>query len=261
MSNTPVVTHSEGDVRTIRIDRPDRLNSLDLNTRTHLLAELREAAGDPAVRAVVLTGTGRAFCVGQDLQEAQSVPDGPAKGQAVREQYAPLVRTLMTMPKPVIAAVNGVAAGGGMALALACDVRIAAASTTFTTAFAGIALSCDTGISWTLPRITGRATAIDLLFRPRVVGAAEALGLGLVNEVVPDETLEARVRESAAALAAGPTRALAAIKASVNLASESTLDAALEHEAAQIALTGATQDHRNALHAFLAKRKPAFEGR
>ncbi|MFF2365204.1 enoyl-CoA hydratase-related protein [Streptomyces sp. NPDC058122] len=261
MPNTAVVTTStQGHVRTIRLDRPTRMNSLDLNAKARLLDELRKAADDPDVRAVVLTGTGRAFCVGQDLEEARTVGDGQAMGDAVREQYNPLVRTLLTMPKPVVAAVNGVAAGAGMALALACDVRIAASSATFTTAFTGIGLSCDTGISWTLPRVAGRAVALDLLLRPRLLGAAEALDLGLLQQVVADEEFEDTVRRSAAQLAAGPTRAFAAIKTAVTLASGSALDDALEYEAAQIAETGASVDYQAGLNAFLAKRKPEFTG-
>ncbi|WAZ19047.1 enoyl-CoA hydratase-related protein [Streptomyces cinnabarinus] len=262
MTNAPTVTASaQGPVQTIRIDRPTHLNSLDLATKSQLLAALQAAADDPDVRAVVLTGTARAFCVGQDLDEARTA-DGPdAMADAVREHYGPLVRTLLTMPKPVIAAVNGVAAGAGMALALACDFRIAATSATFTTAFAGIGLSCDTGISWTLPRIAGRAAALDLLLHPRLLNAAEALDLGLLHQVTADENLDAKVQRSAAALAAGPTHAFAAIKAAVTFASESTLDAALEHEATQIARTGASDDYRLGLDAFLAKQKPSFTGR
>ncbi|MEU6554287.1 enoyl-CoA hydratase-related protein [Streptomyces sp. NPDC046915] len=179
----------------------------------------------------------------------------------VREHYSPLVRTVLTMPKPVIAAINGAAAGAGMALALACDFRIAATSATFTTAFAGIGLSCDTGISWTLPRVAGRAAALNLLLHPRLLSAAEALDLGLLHQVTADEDLDAKVHRSAAALAAGPTSTFAAIKAAVTFASESTLDAALEYEAAQIARTGASEDYRLGLNAFLAKQKPTFTGR
>lgn len=262
MPDTPVVTTStRGSVRTIRLDRPARMNSLDLNVKAQLLDALRTVADDPDVRAVVLTGSGRSFCVGQDLEEARSVTDGKAMADAVREQYNPLVRTLLTMPKPVVAAVNGVAAGAGMALALACDIRIAASSATFTTAFAAIGLSCDTGISWTLPRVAGRAVALDLLLRPRLLGSAEALGLGLVHQVLPDEEFEGAVRRVAAELAAGPTRAFAAMKTAVTLSSGPALDTALEREAEQIGLTGASEDHRTGLNAFLAKRQPAFTGR
>ncbi|MFI0965946.1 enoyl-CoA hydratase-related protein [Streptomyces sp. NPDC021080] len=262
MPHTPAVTTStQGDVRTIRLARPARMNSLDLNAKAQLLDALRTVADDPDVRAVVLTGSGRAFCVGQDLEEARSAGGGQAMADAVREQYNPLVRTLLTMPKPVVAAVNGVAAGAGMALALACDVRIAASSATFTTAFAGIGLSCDTGISWTLPRIAGRAVALDLLLRPRLLDAAEARDLGLLHQVVADEDFEGTVRRSAAELAAGPTRAFAAMKTAVTLSFGPALDAALEREAEQIALTGASDDYRTGLNAFLTKRKPVFTGR
>ncbi|MFF2773810.1 enoyl-CoA hydratase-related protein [Streptomyces sp. NPDC058052] len=262
MTNRPAVTASTHDgVLTIRIDRPARMNSLDAHARTGLLDALRTATGDPGVRAVVLTGTGRAFCVGQDLREARAVDGSEAMADAVRAHYNPLVRTLLTMPKPVVAAVGGVAAGAGMALALACDVRIAATSAAFTTAFAGIGLSCDTGISWTLPRIAGRATALDLLLRPRLLGAAEALSLGLVHEVAADGEFDATVRRAAAALAAGPTRAYAAMKEAVTFASGATLDAALEYEATRIAHTGASEDHRLGMDAFLAKRTPVFTGR
>jgi 2-(1,2-epoxy-1,2-dihydrophenyl)acetyl-CoA isomerase len=259
--STPVAVSTQDHVRTIRLDRPDRMNSLDTETKTQLLAALQAAAADHGTRAVILTGTGRAFCVGQDLEEAQTVHDSNTMADAVREHYSPVVRTLLTMPKPVIAAINGGAAGGGMALALACDIRIAAASATFTTAFAGIGLSCDTGMSWTLPRITGRATALDLLLRPRLLDAAQARDLGLVHQVSSDDDLHATARRSAAALAAGPTRAFAAIKAAVTYAAESTLDAALEHEAAQIARTGASEDYRRGLDAFLTKQRPVFTGR
>ncbi|MGW2823718.1 enoyl-CoA hydratase/isomerase family protein [Streptomyces sp. NPDC001443] len=255
-----VTTSTYDHVRTIRLDRPARMNSLDLDAKTQLLAALQAAADAPDVRAVVLNGTGRAFCVGQDLEEARTAQDPEAMADAVREHYNPLVRSLLTMPKPVIAAVNGVAAGAGMALALACDFRIAAASATFTTAFAGIGLSCDTGISWTLPRIAGRAVALDLLLHPRLIGAAEAFDLGLLHRVTDDEDLEAEVHRSAAALAAGPTRAFAAIKAAVTSASRLTFDAALEYEATQIAHTGASEDYRRGLDAFLTRQKPTFTG-
>jgi 2-(1,2-epoxy-1,2-dihydrophenyl)acetyl-CoA isomerase len=256
-----VVVDTDDHVCTVRLNRPDQLNSLNLAAQTELLSALRTAARDADVRAVVLTGAGRAFCAGQDLQEARNAPDGGAMATAVRERYSPLVKELLAMPKPVIAAVNGVAAGGGMALALACDLRIACASATFTTAFAHIALSCDTGISWTLPRIVGRGIALDLLLRPRVVGGGEAFDLGLVHQTVADDEFEALVRRTAVALAQGPTLALASIKKAVNVGSLSTIDVALENEADLIAFTGDSQDHRRSLQAFLAKQKPRFIGR
>ncbi|WP_431972664.1 enoyl-CoA hydratase-related protein [Nocardia sp. bgisy134] len=259
--NTPVIdTRTEGATTIIRFNRPQQFNSIDTAARNRLRRDLAAAAADPDVRAVVLTGNGRAFCAGQDLRELQSAPEATVLGDLVREHFNPIVQLLVSMPKPVIAAVNGTAAGAGMALALACDLRIATESAAFTTAFAGIGLSCDTGMSWTLPRIAGRAAALDLLMRPRVIGSAEALRLGIVHQVVADTDFEARWRSLSNELAAGPTTALAAIKASVNHACGTTLDAAVDFEADQMTRTGRTRDHKTAVAAFLAKSAPVFAG-
>ncbi|MEU2253602.1 enoyl-CoA hydratase-related protein [Nocardia xishanensis] len=259
-SSAAIETRTEGATTIIRFNRPRQFNSIDTEARSRLRKDLAAAAADPAVRAVVLTGSGRAFCAGQDLREMQEVPKGIVLGDLVREHYNPIVQLLVSMPKPVIAAVNGTAAGAGMALALACDLRIAAESAAFTTAFAGIGLSCDTGISWTLPRIAGRAAALDLLMRPRVIGSAEALRLGLVHQVVADTDFDTTWRSLSDELAAGPTTALAAIKASVNNSSGTTLDAAVEFEANQMTRTHRTRDHKTAVTAFLAKSAPVFAG-
>ncbi|WP_370185247.1 enoyl-CoA hydratase-related protein [Rhodococcus wratislaviensis] len=259
-SNLVIETLSAGGITTIRLNRPDQLNSLDVETKTHLLTDLQAAGADPEVRAVVITGTGAGFCAGQDLGETHAAPGGVHLGDLVRQQYNPIMRTVATMPKPVLAAINGTTAGAGLSLALACDIRIATESAKFTTAFAGIGLSCDTGISWTLPRIIGRAASLDLLLRPRVIDSAEALRLGLVHTVVNDESFTEAVGKAAAELAVGPTLALASIKAAVNLSSTAPLDGALEFEASLMTLTGESRDHRTAVEAFLDKRKPVFEG-
>ncbi|WP_433755767.1 enoyl-CoA hydratase/isomerase family protein [Nocardia sp. CA-135398] len=256
-----VASSTEGGVSTVRLCRPRSLNSLNLEAKTQLLTALNTAGGDPNVRAVVITGTGKAFCVGQDLNEMQSGEQSVSPGDAVREHYIPIIRAITTMPKPVIAAINGTAAGAGLSLALAADIRIAADSARFTTAFAGIGLACDTGISWTLPRVIGHAAALDLLLRPRLIPAADALRLGLVHQVVNDEDFSDIVRDTAAEFAAGPTVALASIKAAVNRAATSTLDDALEFEATQITLTSASLDHKIGVEALLAKSKPQFTGR
>lgn len=180
----PVRLETDAGVATITLDRPAAMNSLDLATKEALLAAVRTAAEDDAVRCVLLTGTGRAFCVGQDLKEhladlrAQEDGSGGELGDTVREHYNVIATTLAQMPKPVVAALNGVAAGAGASLAFACDLRVLAESAGFNLAFAGIALSCDTGISWTLPRLIGSAAALELLYFPRTVPAAEALELG-----------------------------------------------------------------------------------
>ncbi|MFD6392475.1 enoyl-CoA hydratase-related protein [Nocardia sp. NPDC060259] len=260
-SNSLVDVQSHAAVTSIRINRPGNANSLDTATRTELGAALQAASTDPGVRAVVITGTGSAFCAGQDLRELQQPAEEERPlGELVRENYNPLVRMIATMPKPVIAAVNGTAAGAGLALALAADLRIATASARFTSAFAGIGLSCDTGMSWTLPRAVGNATALDLLLRPRVVDAKEALALGLVHQVIADEEFAASVSSIAALMSAGPTRAFASIKASVAYAATATFEEALDFEAVQMTHTGVTRDHKNGVKAFLSKQIPDFLG-
>ncbi|WP_375423274.1 enoyl-CoA hydratase/isomerase family protein [uncultured Friedmanniella sp.] len=251
-------------VGTVTFTRPKALNALDDATKTALLAGLRELAADDGVRCVVLTGTGRAFCAGQDLREhVEGLLHSSAEAvwRTVPEQYNPIALVLHTMDKPVLAAVNGVAAGAGASLAFLADVRVLAASASFTLAFAGVGLSCDTGCSWTLPRLVGAGRALELLLSGRTVSAAEALGLGLATEVVPDEEFAARVAERARALATGPSLAYGAIRQAVGYAAGVPLAAALGFEAEQMRRTGASADHRSAVEAFLAKRPPEFTGR
>lgn len=249
-------------VATITIDRPDSMNSLDTETKVALREAALRAADDAEARAVVLTGSGRAFCVGQDLNEhAENLAaDATSLRVTIREHYNPTVTALATMPKPVIAAVNGVAAGAGASLAFACDFRIVADSAGFNLAFAAIGLSGDTGSTWTLPRLIGWAKARELLMLPRTVSAEEALALGLATEVVPAAKVPTRAAELAAQLAAGPTVAYAAIRAGLEYSSTHTLEEALEREAELMSETADTSDHRNAVTAFLNKQAPTFHG-
>ena len=272
MSAAPVLVERVGGVGLVRLNRPEALNALDRGTRVELLSVLGDVAADPGVRCVVLTGTGRAFCVGQDLREHAAqlagvdhqgsaddlAPDGLAA--SVLEHYNPLATLLHTMPKPMIAAVNGVAAGAGASLAFLADLRLVAAGAGFNLAFAQIGLSCDTGSSWTLPRLVGPTTALRLLYAGGTISAEESLALGIATEVVPDAELEERVLEVAGRLAAGPTQAYAAIRQAVAYAAHSSLTEALAREAELMARTGATEDHRQAVEAFLAKRPPMFTG-
>jgi 2-(1,2-epoxy-1,2-dihydrophenyl)acetyl-CoA isomerase len=263
-SSTPVRLEVDGGVATVTLDRPAAMNSLDVATKDALRDAVVGVAEDPAVRCVVLTGTGRAFCVGQDLKEHVELlrkGDSDALFRTVPEHYNPIVTALATMPKPVIAAVNGVAAGAGASLAFASDYRLLADSAGFNLAFSGIALSCDTGSSWTLPRLVGRAKAIELLYEGRTIRAEEALELGLASRVVAGDTLMAEARALAERLAAGPTAAYGAIRRSVAFAAGHTLEESLGFEAEMMTLTGATEDHRNAVAAFVAKEKPTFTGR
>jgi len=251
-------------VATITLNRPDAMNSLDVATKEALLAAVRRVADDDGVRCVVLTGTGRAFCVGQDLKEHIEIlhsESSDALFRTVDEHYNPIVTTLVGMAKPVIAAVNGVAAGAGASLAFACDLRIVADTAGFNLAFANVALSCDTGSSFTLQRLVGRAQAIELLYFPRTVEADEALSLGLATRVVPAAELAEVVGDLAARLAAGPTVALGAMRQSVEYAAGHDFADSVAFESTRMTLTGATADHAAAVAAFVAKEKPVFEGR
>ena len=260
----PPVLYDVGDgVATLTFNRPEAMNSLDTATKVALRDHVAEAAADPAVRAVLLTGSGRAFCVGQDLKEhAEALATGDSGlGRTVVDHYNPTVATLAAMPKPVVAAVNGVAAGAGASYAFACDFRVVADSAGFNLAFTSIGLSSDTGSSWTLPRLVGWAKARELLLFPRTVPAAEALDLGLATEVVPADQVLSRATELAQQLAEGPTVAYAAIRRALAFSATHTFDESLAFEAEMMQLTGETEDHRSAVEAFLGKRKPRFDGR
>jgi 2-(1,2-epoxy-1,2-dihydrophenyl)acetyl-CoA isomerase len=260
----PVLLHVQDAVATITLNRPDAMNGLDLATKDLLRETVEQVAGDPAVRCVVLTGSGRAFCVGQDLKEHLAGLRGDAEvplSNTVEQHYNPIVLALSTMPKPVIAAVNGIAAGAGASLAFAADFRILVDSAGYNTSFAGVALSCDTGSSWTLPRLVGRAKAMELLYFPRTVDAREALELGLATQVVTADELPHAVGALAARLAAGPTVAFGSIRQAVAHSAGRSLAESLAFEAEKMALTGGTDDHLAAVDAFVAKEKPVFHGR
>jgi len=264
-SNNPAVTYVVSDgIATITLNRPDGMNSLNLETKIGLRDAMHTAAADSEARCVVLTGTGRAFCVGQDLKEHVAGLKGDSTqplSDTVTEHYNPTVTAIATMPKPVIAALNGVAAGAGASLAFASDFRILKDTASFNLAFAAIALSCDTGISWTLPRLIGAGKATELLHFPRTIPPDEALALGLATTVVPGDEFDDAVTALARKLADGPTLAFASIKRSLAFSASHDLPASLEQEAQKMALTGASSDHLAAVEAFLAKEKPSFEGR
>jgi 2-(1,2-epoxy-1,2-dihydrophenyl)acetyl-CoA isomerase len=260
----PVLYDVADGVATITINRPDAMNALDLPTKEALKAAVLRAAEDDAVRAVVLTGSGRAFCVGQDLREhitnLQSKPNEEVWA-TVPEHFAPIASAIAEMDKPVIAAVNGVAAGAGASLAFVCDFRIVADSAGFNMAFTGIGLSCDTGASWTLPRLVGHDKALELLMMPRTVSAAEAGELGMATRVVPAADLADEVSTMAATLAQGPTLAYGAVRRSVAYGATHSLADTLAFEGDMMARTGSSTDHHNALKSFVGKEKPTFQGR
>jgi 2-(1,2-epoxy-1,2-dihydrophenyl)acetyl-CoA isomerase len=248
----------EGGVATVTLDRPDALNAQTRASRRALARDLRALSADTAVRCVVLTGAGRAFCAGQDLREEDALAN---VDETIRETYVPIIEALVGMPKPVIAAINGAAAGAGLSIALACDVRYLADDAVLMMAFSNIGLVPDSGGSWFLPRIVGYARAFELAATGRRVRADEALALGLVQRVLAKDDLLPAAHELAAALAARPTLALGWTKRLLRAAEEHPLGEVMELEAQlQVAATG-THDHAEGVAAFAAKREARFEGR
>jgi 2-(1,2-epoxy-1,2-dihydrophenyl)acetyl-CoA isomerase len=240
------------------------MNALNIATKNGLLEAMRAVQADPAVRAVVLTGAGRAFCVGQDLREfadQHEAGDVDSVFSTVREHFSPLSEIIATMGKPVVAAVNGPAAGAGMSLALAADFRIASSSASFTTAFTAIGLTPDTGMSYYLPRIVGAAKAVELLMLSPTLTAEESLRLGLVMAVTGPADLMAAAAQLAERLAEGPTEAYALVRGLLRASWAGSLRDALAAEDAAIHRVGATRDHAAAVAAFLKKERPLFQGR
>jgi 2-(1,2-epoxy-1,2-dihydrophenyl)acetyl-CoA isomerase len=251
-----LVTH-DGAVQTITLNRPDVLNALDLAMHERLAAALDRAA-QPDVRALVITGSGRGFCVGQDVGEFPR--DAAAVGELLSRHFNPAIRALCGLPKPVIAAINGPAAGAGLALALACDLRLAAASASLVPAFGRIGLVPDSGLSHTLPRLIGSAAAFDWMVSGRRIAAPEAEAMGLVTRVVEDAALAAETAALATELAAGPTAAIGLTKQLIGRSLESSLDDQLAEEARLQAFAAAGDDFGEGVAAFLEKRPPRFTG-
>jgi 2-(1,2-epoxy-1,2-dihydrophenyl)acetyl-CoA isomerase len=252
----------DGAVATITLNRPEARNALTAGVKAALLDALSRCGEDQAIRAVVLTGAGQAFCAGQDLREhADLMSTGGSPLDTVRQHYNPIVIAIMTMAKPVIAALPGVAAGAGASLAFACDFRIAARRASLLMAFARVGLTADTGASWTLQRLVGAARATELLMLAEPISAEQAFALGLVTKVVADADLDNEVSQFARRLAAGPTLAYGAIKESLRYSSAHGLAESLDKEAELQTRLGATDDHKNATAAFLAKAQPEFTGR
>jgi 2-(1,2-epoxy-1,2-dihydrophenyl)acetyl-CoA isomerase len=255
-----LVDDREG-VRTFTLNRPDAFNSLTVELKEALRDGLADTAADPSVRAVVLTGAGKAFCAGQDLKEhvAALRAEDPMPFSTVEEHYNPIVRSLTSMGKPVIAAVNGMAAGAGASFAYACDLRIAGPGAKFLMAFAPIGLTADSGASWTLPRLIGYGRAMELMLLAKPVTAEQALAIGMVTEVA--ENALDTAQELASRMATGPTTGYGKIKEALLAAAGADLETALATENKGQTLLGGTEDHREAVDAFVTKRQPTFKGR
>jgi 2-(1,2-epoxy-1,2-dihydrophenyl)acetyl-CoA isomerase len=241
----------------IRLNRPEKMNAIGALTRRQLADAIKQAERDDAVRVVVLTGSGRAFCSGADVTEM--VGDGQMRtpedvGNVLRDEYMPMLTRLRTMPKPVIAAMNGPAVGIGASYALACDIRIAVPDAYLLEAFVNIGLSPDGGVSWLLPRLAGTAVAYEMFFTGKPLAAADAHRLGIINRVVPPERLEADVREMANHLVSQPRQAMAAAKRAVNHALESSYEEALEFESYLQEAQAGSQEFVDGVQAFLARR-------
>lgn len=262
MPDSVLLDVTEG-VATLTLNRPEAMNSLTVETKVALNEAVRAVAADDRVRALVLTGSGRAFCVGQDLREhAELLASGdPAPLSTVAEHYNPLVTALAALPFPTVAAVNGTAAGAGLGLACALDLRVGQTGARYTTAFTGVGLTADSGLSWSLPRLVGAGRAAELLLLAQPFTSEEAFAMGLLSRLVAPEEVLPTAQGLAARLAAGPTVAYACMKESLRFGAVHGLVETLGEEDRLQTRAGRTVDHRHAVEAFLAKEQPTFVGR
>lgn len=254
-----ILSSVQSGVLTLTLNRPEALNSFTVAMKEELLAALKDAARDRAVRVVIVTGAGRAFSAGQDLKERQGA-DVPDLGTELRARYNPIVLAMRRLEKPIIGAINGVAAGAGCSIALACDIRIASESASFIEVFGRVGLVPDTGSSWLLPRLVGYARAAEMVFSAEPVDATGAARIGLVNRIVPPERLMDEANDLAGRLASAAPLALALAKRALTRAFEVGLEDALEYEAQLQAIAGRSADHREGVAAFAEKRAPRFGG-
>ncbi|MCP4335477.1 MAG: 2-(1,2-epoxy-1,2-dihydrophenyl)acetyl-CoA isomerase [Gammaproteobacteria bacterium] len=263
MTFTTIEFVIEDGLARLTLDRPDRLNSF--NAQMH--EEVREVMGavqrDDGIRCLLISGNGRAFCAGQDLSDDDVAPgdDAPDLGKTLERKYNPLIRSLVKLEKPVVCAVNGVAAGAGANIALACDIVVAAESAKFIQSFCSIGLVPDSGGTWTLPRLTGRARALGMALLGERISARQAEDWGMIWKCVADEDLASTTERMARHLATQPTRGLGLIKRAMLASSDNSLDDQLDLERDLQRLAGRSEDYREGVSAFMEKREPEFKGR
>jgi len=254
-----LLARTDRGVLTITLNRPEAYNAVNEQMKRELLEAFKEADRDPSVRCIVLRGAGdKAFCSGQDLKEHAGTQR--SLKESLEKSYNPLIRRMRTIEKPVIGMINGVAAGAGCSIALACDMRVMSSTARLIEVFVRIALVPDSGSHWFLPRLVGPARAFEYAATGRDVSAEEAERVGLANRIAPPEQLESVTMDIARGLAAGPTRAIGLIKRTLNRALSMDLDALLEYEATIQQIASETADHREGIAAFLEKRPAVFTG-
>ncbi|MGH6894430.1 MAG: enoyl-CoA hydratase-related protein [Dongiaceae bacterium] len=261
MTEAPILLQRDGAIARLTLNRPDRFNALTLGMLGELSAVLSDLDGDESIRVVVMTGAGRGFCSGQDLTDHEAVDDTRAIRSVVERHYNPVVRQIRALPQPVIAAVNGIAAGAGCSLALCCDIVVATMSARFIAAFVNIGLIPDAGGSYFLPRLVGQARALGLTLLGEPIEARVAAEWGLIWKAVADSDFTSEVEALAGRLAEMPTAAIGLIKHAINVSGHHSLEQQLAVEAELQAAAAETEDYQEGRAAFLEKRKPRFFGR